>query len=87
MRLFIRVLNGSPVDHPMLEDNVRLAFPHIDLNNLPDDFAYFIRVQRPHPDIMPVGENQESVCTYVLASDGKSYQDEWSVRDLPNTSE
>lgn len=82
MRLFIRLLNGEPVNHPIVENNMRSAFPDVDLDNLPADFADFIKVPQPLPDEMPVGPYQEAVTNYVLASDGKSYQDQWSVRNL-----
>lgn len=47
MELYIRIVDGQPVDHPILGDNFRQAFPHIDTNNLPADFARFVRVERP----------------------------------------
>jgi hypothetical protein len=47
MELFIRIQNGQPFEHPILGDNFRQAFPHIDVNNLPSDFAKFVRVTPP----------------------------------------
>ena len=44
MNLYIQLQNGEPVNHPILEDNLRQAFPEMDLNNLPSDFARFERV-------------------------------------------
>lgn len=82
MRLFIRLLNGVPVDHPIVEDNMRMAFPNIDLNNLPAEFANFIRIPQPSLDVMPVGPYQQAVVKYVLNTDGKTYQDQWYVRNL-----
>ena len=46
--LFIRVdENGQAMDHPIMEDNFRQAFPDIDTNNLPSNFARFVRVAPP----------------------------------------
>ena len=44
MNLYIQLQNGEPVNHPIMEDNLRQAFPDMDLNNLPDTFARFERV-------------------------------------------
>jgi hypothetical protein len=50
MELFIRIVDGQPFEHPMLGDNFRQAFPHVDVNNLPPEFARFVRVPCPAPD-------------------------------------
>ena len=47
MRLFIRVKNGQPFEHPIFEGNFRDAFPDVDVNNLPEGFAVFERIQKP----------------------------------------
>lgn len=47
MRLFIRIKNGRAFEHPILEDNFKMAFPSIDIDNLPDGYAEFIRVAPP----------------------------------------
>lgn len=47
MELFIRIKDGQPFEHPILGDNFREAFPHIDVNNLPVEFARFVRVDAP----------------------------------------
>ena len=44
MNLYIQLQNGEPVNHPIMEDNLRQAFPEMDLNNLPETFARFERV-------------------------------------------
>jgi len=50
MELFIRIVDGQPFEHPMLGDNFRQAFPNVDVNNLPPEFARFERVPCPNPD-------------------------------------
>ena len=47
MKLYIKLENGQPIDHPMLKENVIQAFPNIDINNLPNNFIKFVRVAPP----------------------------------------
>jgi hypothetical protein len=47
MELFIRIQNGHPFEHPIIENNFRQAFPDVDTNNLPAEFARFVRVTPP----------------------------------------
>lgn len=46
-KLFIQIRDGAPYEHPIFESNFREAFPHVDLNNLPSEFAVFERVPQP----------------------------------------
>ena len=47
MELYIQIRDGKPFEHPILGDNLRQAFPEIDANNLPAEFARFGRVEKP----------------------------------------
>lgn len=47
MDLFIQIRDGQPFEHPIFGDNFRDAFPHIDVNNLPPEFARFERIACP----------------------------------------
>ena len=47
MRLFIRIKNGEPFEHPILENNFKAAYPEVDVSNLPAEFARFERVEPP----------------------------------------
>lgn len=76
MKLYIRVKDGKPFEHPILEDNFCQAFPGIDINNLPAGFAKFVRI--PPPVIGPY-EIYEGV-SYELI-DG-SYTDVHSVTKM-----
>jgi len=82
MELYIQVRDGVAFEHPMLGDNFRETHPDIDVNNLPPEFAKFTRYDVPSPLIMPCGILQVHECKYVLDTDGKSWRDEWSVRDM-----
>ena len=47
LELYIQVRDGQPHEHPIFADNFRAAFPDIAPNDLPDNFAKFIRVAPP----------------------------------------
>lgn len=46
MSLYIRIKDGQPFEHPLTVENMSLAFPHVDLANLPSDFMLFERVEK-----------------------------------------
>lgn len=47
MNLYIRLKNGQPFEHPITEQTFTQAFPDVDLNNLPEWVAKFVRVEQP----------------------------------------
>ena len=47
MELYIRIVDGQPFEHPIFGNNFRQAFPDVDVNNLPPEFARFVRVEAP----------------------------------------
>ena len=71
MKLFIQIKNNMPINHPIVEKNFCEAFPHIDINNLPPEFARFVRV--PEPD--PIDNFKFIHDGYALV--GEVYQDVW----------
>jgi len=76
MELFIQIRNGQPFEHPIFGDNFRQAFPHIDVNNLPPEFAKFERVpQNVMPDVFEVAEVRYEWF-------GDIVKDVWSVRPM-----
>lgn len=66
MKLYIKIQDGKPVDHPILEENLLLAFPNIDVNNLPEGFIRFERIKAPA--VGPYEKNQQ--LKYEIQSDG-----------------
>jgi hypothetical protein len=76
MRLFIRIKNGRAFEHPIFEDNLKQAFPDINIDDLPDGFAEFDRL--PPPAIGPY-EVYEGV-TYEWS--GQRMQDVHRVRQM-----
>lgn len=47
MKLIIRVKDGAAFEHPIFFDNFLQAFPEVDTNRLPPEFAWFVRVEPP----------------------------------------
>ena len=98
MELFIRIKDGQPFEHPITENNFRQAFPQVDTNNLPADFARFIRVAAP---ALGVYEKNQTVsyqlvdgvytdvftCEQMSASEIAAIQQEikdmWATNDGP----
>jgi hypothetical protein len=56
MRLFIKIKDGHPLEHPIGEENFRAAFPDVDTNNLPPEFARFERVRIPEIGVYEIFE-------------------------------
>lgn len=70
MELFILIQDGKPIDHPIMGDNFRQAYPDVDLNNLPDWCARFERIEAP-------------VCGIYEIYEGVTYEwDENIVKDV-----
>ena len=76
MNLYIRIKNGQPVEHPMMQENFVACFPNININNLPSEFARFIRVEPPTLAVYEVCEG----CTYEW--EGDYVTDVHHVRDM-----
>lgn len=78
MELFIRIKDGQPFEHPIFGDNFYQAFPDVDVNNLPPEFARFERVERPTLGVYEVMVSE--IPTYELI-DGV-WKDVWHKRDM-----
>lgn len=76
MRLFIRLKNGQPFEHPLFEDNLRMAFPDVDPDNPGPNFAPFIRVLAPA--IGPY--DNPPVVSYQWVGD--TVQDVWHIEPM-----
>jgi hypothetical protein len=64
MNFLIKIENGIPVNHPVSEENLRLFFSDLDINNPPEGWARFIRA--PYPELS-LGETIEKT-TYELSN-------------------
>ena len=76
MELYIRIKDGKPFEHPILGDNFRQAFPDIDTNNLPPEFARFVRVAPPALGVFEIYVD----CVYELIEG--VYTDVHNVRPM-----
>ena len=76
MELFIRIKDGAPFEHPIMGDNFRQAFPGIDTENLPAEFARFVRIETP---VLGVYEKNQTV-SYQLVN-GK-YTDVYTCEQM-----
>lgn len=76
MKLFIQIRDGQPYQHPIFEDNFQQAFPDIDVNNLPPEFAKFERV--PCPRNAGLFEIDEVRYEW----DGNIVKDVWFIREM-----
>jgi hypothetical protein len=76
MKCYIQIENGNPIGHPMVEENFVQCFPEIDLNNLPSNWANFVRVVQPEIDRFEVvvGVSYQWVDGVV--------KDVWEVRQI-----
>ena len=77
MELFIRIKDGAPFEHPIFGDNFRAAFPDVDVNNLPPEFARFERIE---PPVLGPYEKNQSV-RYEIGEDGVC-RDIWSCEQM-----
>jgi hypothetical protein len=75
MELYIRIVNGQPFEHPIFADNFAQAFPDVDVNNLPPEFARFERVEALATDIY-------KVCETTYYYDGTVVKDVHRVRPM-----
>jgi hypothetical protein len=80
MELYIRIKDGQPFEHPIFGDNFRQAFPDVDVNDLPPEFAKFVRVEPPVVGFLEVYEG----VSYELI--GGVYTDVHRIRPM-NTEE
>lgn len=76
IKFLIEIKDGQPINHPIILENFIAAFPEIDLNRLPQNFAKFVRV--PSPSIGPYEVNEgvsyQKVDDYVT--------DVWNIRQM-----
>lgn len=76
MNLYIQIRNGQPYEHPIMENNFREAFPHIDVDNLPPEFAKFERV--PNPENATLFQVNEVSYQWVNGI----VKDVWTTREM-----
>lgn len=75
MSLYIKLKNNQPFEHPITEQNLLLAYPDIDLNNLPPYVARFISTTKPSSNLYQVVEE-----SYII--EGNVVTQLWTVRNM-----
>lgn len=75
-KLFIRIIDGQPFEHPIIEQNFVDVFSEEDINNLSENFAEFIRVERPQCGIFEVVEGP------VYQWENGKIKDVWTIRPM-----
>ena len=78
MELYIQIRDGQPFEHPIFGDNFRQAFPDIDTNNLPPEFAKFERI----PQNVTPGQFEVAETRYEWS--GSIVTDVWYLRPMTN---
>lgn len=78
-QLFIKIVDGQPFGHPMLEENLLQAFPHVDVNNLPPEFARFERVLLTDVDL-PLDTFEKATVRYEWV--GNVVKDVWYAQPM-----
>jgi hypothetical protein len=72
MDYYIRIVEGTPFEHPIVRLNMQQAFPDIDLDNLPPEFAKFIRIEAP---LLGVYEKNQTVAYELVEGMAGTYTD------------
>jgi hypothetical protein len=76
MNLFIQIINGTPVNHPLTVDNLLYLFSQFDGENPPEGYAKFERTAKPIETRFEITEGP----VYSLI-DG-IVKEVWSVRPM-----
>jgi hypothetical protein len=76
MNLFIQIINGAPINHPLTVDNLLYIFPQFDGETPPDGYAKFERTSKPVESRFEITEGP----VYSLI-DG-IVKEVWSVRQM-----
>ena len=66
-KLYIQIKNGEPYQHPIAEENVKQAWPGLDLKNLPVWLAYFERITYPERPLLGLYDKEIKEIYYVKA--------------------
>lgn len=77
MRLFIRIVDGKPFEHPIIEGNFIQAFPDEDIDNLSENFAPFTRLQQPQ-----AGPYEEFTGVEYISDDNGGFKDHFVFRQF-----
>jgi hypothetical protein len=80
MNLYIKVKDGQVIGDPHLEDNMIQIIEGFDSNNLPNEWAKFIRVLNPHNEQLLY--NEFVFHSYEFDSVNNAWTDTWTVKTM-----
>lgn len=81
-KIYIKIVDGSPVSHPVLESNLKANYLDHDFSTgVPDGYVEFTRVKRP--ETTPYQKFLDNARQYALV-DGK-WQDVWTITNLTDS--
>lgn len=75
MKLYIKIENGNPVGHPIAAENYKQCFPEHNIENIPNGYALFERVEKPNHGIYEFCSENSN---YIW--EGDVVKDYWEVR-------
>ena len=78
--LYIKIINGLPDGHPMVESNLLQVYPDIDLDNLPHNIAKFIRIPQPETAVY-----QRVIGPHYSLNDEGIYTDVYTIEEISNS--
>lgn len=78
MEYFIKIKDGQAFEHPIIKENFIDAFPEVDINNLPPEFAVFEK--QPFPTVGEFETLDMAQSTYVF--DNGVWKNAWKVRPM-----
>lgn len=79
MKCYIKIVNGEPYEHPIVEMNFKQAFPDIDVNNLPPEYCPFIRVEPPS---LTAYQKNQKVSYGLVEGTAGTYTDIWTCEEM-----
>lgn len=84
MNLLIKIENGKPVNHPIAEENLRVFYPNLDVNNPPLGYAKFIRKLPPNLSPYQKLDSTEYVLDSALSAqyNTSTWTDKYVVKEL-----
>lgn len=76
MELYIKVQDNTPVDHPILGDNLRHFYSDLSEDNIPEGYAKFVR--KPIPTV----ERFKRLVGSEYVWEGNVITDNWIIEDI-----
>jgi len=84
MNLYIQIKDNQTINHPIFEDNFIQAFPDIDINNLPNEFAKFRRIPVEDCGLSIDDPSKKLVITHYRLADDGFWEDVWEIVNKDN---